>query len=612
MTLRAVCPALLLVLTPLAVLVPCGLPVLAAGPTHPSINTGGYDYDPQVLLNDLKKADWLATHHDWVIGLQTQGVPTGTDPHTGLPRVQKLPEVLFDRMKAANPEVRFFQYLPAFTLNWQQGYIDAWMRAKGRPVEDAWCHYRCDVQLKTRATQCVDAVTGQPCTPTTPPASKVAAQVFRKVRGYGGTAAECAAMSAETLNTAAWLVDDETGAGTYVMASTSGGVREGSIGPGTGSEPSRSRMRSTWLGGAHPAACPRSDDFVEAYAALATEMIRVARPAATKWADGLLLDTFEGIADSTWRVQLNWVSEYRAAGGTTHEAARRIAVDDLAALQDAVETALRGASGAPVRVLANAGDVDYVFRASPAGYADLYHERFGRPDDYDEVSVEFLLTTALSSTARIPRLRQLFDQMNAGTREPVATFVNSQSNFTEGTWPAYEDPYPGSCSRQTSAGAIPWRYSHFVLATHYLVRHDNGVFSYHKGSAANYGTYGSGYAASHWDPALRANLGLPAYGTPLCDGLTVAHDYWGRAIGGSTRFYVCRQGKDETLLARNFSRGFVLAKFPAVSGICRHGAERRTVLLPRPLRQVQADGSLGPVVTSVTLGWTEGAIFVNP
>ncbi len=585
--------------------------VSGGAPAHPSLRTGGYDYDHDALLADPTKADWLAEHHDWILGLQDQAPPAGTDPATGLPRVQKLSEFLYDRIKARNPGATFYQYVPMHTmLTWHRAYLEAWAAAQGHDPEDLWCHYVCDVHQSTRSTQCVDAATGQPCTASTPAGSRVTATVFRRTPGHGGTPADCATVGPIVAGTPVWLVD-EHGAGAFHPAG-SGTVREGNTGAASAATRAAARLKSHWHAGAYEAVCPVRPRFREAYARLAEEMNRVGA-ARDKWADGVLLDSFEGTLAGDVKSHLEYVREIRDAGGTTCASARAVQGDALARAVAEVEAHLRAASGKPAMdVIPNGADVDNFFRADREWYyADLYRDRFGAPPTYDSGSVEFLVTTALSSTARIPRLRELHDAMSRGTRAPATFFVNSQSNFAEGTWPVYADPYPGGCTRQAGTTAIPWRWSQFVLATHYLVNHPRAVFGYHKGSAASYGTYGAGYADSHWDPALGADLGAPAPGTSACDGTLVSTDAWGESIGGSDRFYVCRETPEYTLLARNYAHGLVLAKFPAVSGVCRHGYQRLPVRLPRTMRPVLGDGSLGPPTDTVDLGWTEGAILVD-
>jgi len=455
--------------------------------TH--IQTGGYDYAYDTIQNSPNEAAWLATHHDIIIGLG--------DWQTG-----RMPETLYDTMKRANPNARFYQYIAYNTmLPNMSTEMEAWCQANGRNAEELYYHYYNDTQVRLRNNQLVT------------------------FRGYGGG-------SAQTLKDA--------------------------------------RVPATWWSGQYPNINPTSQTFREAFKAYAANVITVNK-ANNKYCDGVLLDTFEGTVDTYFDIHLENTIELRNLGVTESAAARRRVTTDLLASKNDLEAYLSQYAGKTIRVIPNAADVDNVYQWFP----DVYKNALASP--YDELSIEFLITSGYTSLARIPRLKQVYDDMAAG----FFFFINSQTNYEQN---------------------VPFNFTQFILAVHYLINHPNGCFSYHLGSASYYGGRDGTLQNTHWHKNIEYDLGKPT--------IRSQPDYWGEQ--NTDRFFVFADGGSQyKILGREYERALVLAKFGNVGGWANIGINPTTHELPGDFRRLLADNSLGPVIRQVTLGFAEGAILIK-
>src|SRR5512139_3955030 len=84
------------------------------------------------LSRDLEQAKWLAKRHDWVLGGNGNNI--------------KLPEIVYDTMKAANPEVKFIAYGASWTAA-AQPWIINWCKQNGYNYEDKFYHYYYDTTI---------------------------------------------------------------------------------------------------------------------------------------------------------------------------------------------------------------------------------------------------------------------------------------------------------------------------------------------------------------------------------------------------------------------------------------------------------------------------------
>ncbi len=350
-----------------------------------------------------------------------------------------------------------------------------------------------------------------------------------------------------------------------------GGTRT-SPGYGGGSATSLqdARVRSSWWSGNYPNVNPSSQKFRDAFNELALETITL-NASAGLYCDGLFLDSFEGSVEDYFDIKLENTIEMRELGLTTAEAARAKVAEDLVAARDSLESYLSQRIGRTIRVFPNAGDVDNVFN----WYDYLYSEKLS--PKFNELAIEFFITSRFSSVWRIPRFKELYERMEDGT-----TFIiNSQTNFAEN---------------------VPFGFEQFILASHYLINHDNGIFFYHKGGPGYYGPIDNSVRESHWHRNIEVDIGAPVARSQA--------DFWGE--NGTDRFYVFHDGGDNLkVLAREYERALVIAKFGAEGGWDNIGNGSDTYSLGGQYHRLLADNSLGPIITGISLGESEGAILIK-
>lgn len=340
-------------------------------------------------------------------------------------------------------------------------------------------------------------------------------------------------------------------------------------GGGSATTLAESRLITRWNGG-WVGINPSSNTFREAFNALALYVITVKGSNPSLYADGLFLDTFESVAeDKNWTSYPENTIELKDTG-TVEEVYAQVR-QDLADSKVELENFLRSATGNPsFRINANAAEVDYVYNQ----FSNLYGTHRSKLMD---LSIEYLITTA-SSTGRIIRLQQLYDDME-NNRE---FFIRSQTNYSPST-------------------GVPDEFSQFILATHYLINHPNASFFYHYGNAGNYGGYPYGNPrTTHWHRNMEVNVGVPATRT--------SSDYWGSA--NTDRFFEFASGTGNVVLAREYSNALVLAKF-GKGGFSNIGSNSTTYQLAGEYYRLRTDNTYGPAITSIALGESEGVILIK-
>jgi hypothetical protein len=147
----------------------------------------------------------------------------------------------------------------------------------------------------------------------------------------------------------------------------------------------------------------------------------------------------------------------------------------------------------------------------------------------------------------------------------------------------------------------------FMLALYYLVHNENTWFLYE--TVNNHGMGVTAHLSEwNWNPAVEFDIGQPE---PVPDGLT---DFDGRS--GTTEHYVFAQGSDPwqpqltyRVFARRFSNALVLAKM-LPEGSITTDLSITTHQLDGSYAILQADGTLGAIVTSIDLRNNEGAILI--
>lgn len=341
-------------------------------------------------------------------------------------------------------------------------------------------------------------------------------------------------------------------------------------GGGSATNLSEARVRAKWWGGQYPNVNPSSQTFRDAFSAMTIEQITYIG-SANVYADGLYLDTFTGTTDSGyWSNHLENTIEMRTLGLTTETLALAKARQDLRDAFIQLRNDLITATGNNSFVLLPNGDSAgemYIWAA------DVYETY---KNDFNELAVEFLVGSATNSNL-IPDLRRLYDDLESGRK----LWFRSQTNYDTN---------------------IPYGFTSFILATHYLINHDNALFFYHEGSAANYGGTPFGdLRTSHWHQNMEVNIGQPIN--------RAGNDYWG--VPNTNRFFVFAEGPNYTIVGREYSNALVLAKFGNTGGFSNIGSNPTTHTLPSQYHQLLDDNSLGTLTSTITLGNSEGVILIK-
>ncbi len=345
----------------------------------------------------------------------------------------------------------------------------------------------------------------------------------------------------------------------------------GNDGSAASLEEARARVR--WNGG-WVGINPSSLVFRRAFEAYALYEISVAGSPGT-FLDGVFLDTFDGIQNSgPWTSNLQNTIELNPDGSRSIEVVYNQVQQDLLDAKMELETFLKQQTGNNSFVVnANAADADIVYQWFPDLYVD-------QRDKTMHLTIEYMVTST-SGRSRIPRLRDVYDDLENGRK----MLIRSQTNVT------------------SSMQDIPYGFTRFLLAAHYLINHENAYFMYHEGSAANYGgtPYGN-FRTSHWHRNMEVNIGVPI--------TRASSDSWGAP--NTDRFYEFSSSNSNTVLAREYSQALVLAKFGR-GGLANIGSNPATYQLGGSYYPLLEDNTTGAVVTSVTLGESEGiTLLKNP
>lgn len=491
----------------------------AFGQNFSHIRTGGFDYAYDALYEDVggdyTEAEWVATHHDVVIGL-------GDWDHW------RTPEALYDAMMAANPNLKLYGYVAYNTmLEDMDDWMRTWIDENSGTSENLYYHYSGDTIVHLR--------------------------------------------SGSTLAVKGW-------------------------GEGTASSVTEARVPSCWWNGAYPNICPTSSDFRNAFNAYCAYVITV-NAGEGKYTNGVLLDTYEGTIDDYYDIHLENTNEMIALSKDTEELANAQATADIIAHKNELEAYLTTISGASCDVFPNGADIDNIY----LWYPELYTDALSSVSSYNELCIEYLISSGYNAISRITRMKQLYDDMDAG----YTFFVNSQTT--------YEDD-------------LTFDYVQFILGTHYLVNHPNGIFSYHRGSASYYGHRDGTIRTTHWHKNIEYDIGSAQTRSET--------DYWGDT--GTSRFYTLYDGGDSyKVLARDYENALIMCRFNQTGGWANVGGSTKYFKIPNTgkmaigtsqgsvtvgsgkthsrggYQRLLSDNTLGDPITGVTLGGANGVILIR-
>ncbi len=562
--------------------------VKAQSQNFPHIKTYGFDYirfsdNNGEFVDNLK---WLANRHDWIVGTKALWPGQGVD---------YLDALTYNTIKEENPDVKIMKYLPYHSVApTTQLWLEDWAITNGYNPEDLYYHYDTDTPVRiVNSEYSSEVVNIEQTNPAIielsqrydlPAGAKlIITDLDGSTHPVDGTTYLVLPIQGQRYkyylytNTASPQPVDGTGfpalTGDWSYTTADDGTV---VVPGypNGWAPTKSdsRLRVRWNHG-WVGINPSSQTFRKAYQALALYAITL-EGTNNVFADGLFLDTFEGLANQLPTGYTSFMENTVELKdiGTKEEIYARVH-EDLATSANELRTFLVEKTGnTSFRLHANPAVPRYIYNT----FSDLFNESYR--SYLMDLSIEYLVTTTTSEN-EITYLKQIYDDMDNGR----LFFIRSQTNFAPPT-------------------IIPFAYTQFILATHYLINHKNAHFMYHYGSAGNYG--GNPYGnpkPTHWHPNMEVNIRQPV--------IRQQEDYWGET--NTDRFFIFEQGADYTILAREYRDALVLSKFAKVGGWANIGNNPTTHDLGREYYPLLADNTNGEVITSITLGTTEGAILLK-
>jgi hypothetical protein len=308
------------------------------------------------------------------------------------------------------------------------------------------------------------------------------------------------------------------------------------------------RAPSRFWNGAYPLVCPSSAVFRAAFNAMCEYACR----SDSNYCDGVFLDSWTGVIETAWPDSAHPMGYLYPYPDHTHECSTvEQAQADIVLAFNELRNHMRTVTGNPAfEVHVNYSDPQELFRFIPMSVAN------GVDDIHLELWIESISNNG-PSISIIEHHTNAWNLMESGKK----VWFHSQTNV----------PNP------------PIGFIRCILASHYCLSHQNARFGVHIGGAGNY----LPSLATHWHPNLEVQLGAP--------------------LGKFTT------GTNGTLgfVQRDFANARVIAAFGQGGGINNVGTNQQQFDLGGNYRLLNADNSLGPVITSITLGQSEGAILMR-
>ncbi len=565
----------------------------AQSQNFPHIKTYGFDYirfsdNNGEFIDNLK---WLANRHDWIVG------PKALWPSQG---VDYLDALTYNTIKEENPDVKIMKYLPYHSIApTTQIWLEDWATNNGYNPEDLYYHYDINTPVRivnseyASASGTVGVINIEQTNPViielTPRydlpagAKLIITDIDGSTHPVDGNTYLVLPIQGQRhkyylyTNDASPQPVDGTGFPAFTgdwgyTTADNGVVTVPGYPNGWGPTKFDSRLRVRWNHG-WVGINPSSQTFRKAYQALALYVITLEGTNDT-FADGLFLDTFEGLANQHPTGYTSFMEntvELKDVG-TKDEVYAKVHEDLATSANELRNFLVQETGNSSFRLHANPAVPRYIYNTFSALFNETYRSYLM------DLSVEYLITTTTSAN-EIMYLKQLYDDMDNGR----LFFIRSQTNFAPPT-------------------NIPFAYIQFIMATHYLINHENAHFMYHYGNAGNYG--GSPYGdpkPTHWHPNMEVNIRKPV--------IREQEDYWGET--NTDRFFIFAEGADYTILGREYNDALVLSKFAQVGGWANIGNNPTTHDLGGEYYPLLADNTNGQAITSITLGTSEGAILLK-
>jgi len=513
------------------------LPTLCAAQILPHIKTFGFDYG---FPRTTEQLQWLATHHDVIVG-------------AGDWQTQKFTEEQFDTLKAANPNVILIPYvvIQAFTFQPMRDFMLNWAAKNGFKTEDLYLHYYYDTVVKTRVKVTKTSGTGTPSD---------------RVCDINGTL----------------LLDGQSS--NYYIALGFGGGKAKTI--------EEARIFQYWNAGFEPRMNHLSKAWEGAYNAYILDVM-TATGTTNKYADGVMLDTYQGVFDiDGFLPNMHHIIEVRNVGYSTDDkAAKAWYSGQIATHVGKMTTFLKQATGKKqIYIIPNFGELSYTYSTYKFGCEDQF-----AADKLTAGTIEYVASPSKNYYVIRDYFKKHYD---TGAKVDFTYF-----NHLDTAWYRY--------------GKIPpIGGKQFMIGSLYLFSSPNTFSAIHYGTASKYGPEPT-YAVSHWDKMLEFDIGTPV--------VRSTNDFWGttntdkaflvetEAPGPWNSTLSRYEPRGRYVLAREFTKGLAIVRFEQSNNntLSELGTDPKVYKLGGEYRRLLEDNTFGPVVTEITLGLSEGAIMIK-
>lgn len=458
----------------------------------------------------------------------------------------------FDTMKAANSDVLLmsYSYHTALTTAAMRTFFADWVTANGLTQEDVYIHYAYDQPVKIRVAVVKTTGTGTP---------------------------------SDRICDAAGNLLSNGASGTYYL----------SLGypNGTASTLADARVYQYWNSGWEPRGNHMHSTYFGAFKAWTKSQIQIA---TGKNLDGIFLDTYDGPVLVEYSPNMHLLKELIDAGQNANDTTARTyysvkMAEMIGELRDDLQTELNNSN---FFVTLNGSEPGYTYSLSKIAIGD----QLGLTK-LDSNTFEYLASPSKTTYWGFYNYTPTFI---ADITAPKLTKMFNQIDTAWYNYGAFPKPPIGG--------------KQHMIGSFYLYNEPNMYFGLHYGSGSNYGPRtptgaysgtGLSFVNSHWDKMLEYDIGTPVTKT-------------GVGINGATKtddkMYVVEKVHNvRWVMARDYTKGKVIVRYEQSNNntLQQLGTDPRVYQLGDSYQRLLEDGTLGPVITEITLGLSEGAVLAK-
>lgn len=464
----------------------------------------------------------------------------------------RMNETQYNIMKTANPSVLLmsYSYHTAFTSDAMRTFVTNWATTNSLNGEDMYLHYAYDQPVKIRVTTPKTTGTGTP--------------------------------SDRICDSAGKLLSTGTSGNYYLSLGHPNG---------SASTLADARIYQFWNSGWEPRGNHMHPTYQGAFKAWTKSQIQIA---SGKYLDGVFLDTYDGPVLTEYTPNMHRIKEIIDAGqGVDDTTARTYYSIKMAEMVGTIQSQLKTELDNPnFFITLNGSEPSYTYGISKVSIGD----QLGL-EKLDSNTFEYLATPSKATYWGIANYTPIF------LADILAPKVTKMFNQIDTAWYNY-----GSFPKPPIGG------KQHMIGSFYLFNEPNMYFGLHYGSGSNYGPrtpagsysgVGLSFENSHWDKMLEYDIGTPVVKT-------------GNGINGVSKtddkMYVVEKVHNiRWIMARDYTNAKILVRYESSNNttLSEIGTDPKTYNLDGNYRRLLEDNSLGPIVSNITLGKSEGAIMIR-